>query len=289
MSKKLKFKLGAVVAAFLLITVGVGGMMAWNPVNEGEVDVVKEWGDTTGQTLEPGAAWITPIQQSTVSIETRPKAYTMSATSGEGSGEGVDRDDSVEVLTNDGVSVDVDVTIRYRVNKDEAAQFYDEYKSTEQVEARLIRPTTRSVLRTEGGDIKTTQIYTGSGQDKMRDAVLGALNQETSGSGVVIEAVQIRRIHLPDTYADAVEQKEVEKQKVLQKESEIAREKKEAERKIIEAEGQAESNEIVAESLKNNPELIQVRYIEALKNGDTIYVGQDGMTLTKEVEDNKSE
>lgn len=283
-----KLEVGAIAAAFVLLVAGVGGVMAWNPVEEGTVDVVKQWGDSTGETIEPGAAWIVPVKETTASIETRPIAYTMSSTSGEGSGEGSSRDDSIEVLTNDGVSVDVDVTIRYRVSTDDAAKFYEEYKSTGQVESRLIRPTTRSVLRTEGGDIDTTQIYTGAGQDQMRDAVLAALNTETDGSGIIIEAVQIRRIHLPESYADAVEQKEVEKQKVLQKQSEIEREKLEAERKIIQAEGEAESNRIVAESLKNNPELIQVKYIEALRaNDNTIYVGagsQAGITLTKSVE-----
>jgi regulator of protease activity HflC (stomatin/prohibitin superfamily) len=282
----MKMKVGVVVSAFVLLTAMAGGAMAWNPVQQGEVDVVKEWGASTGTTLEPGAHTIMPIKQSTASINVRPQAYTMSATSGEGEGEGANRDDSVEVLTNDGVSVDVDVTVRYRVDQNKADQFYDEYKTSSQAESELIRPTTRSVLRTEGGDIKTTEIYTGSGQDQMRDAVKAALDKETAGSGIIIEAVQIRRIHLPSSYADAVEQKEVEKQKVLQKQSEIEREELEAERKIIEAEGEAESNEIVAQSLKDNPELIQVKYIEALKeNNNTVYVGASGdLTLTKEVD-----
>jgi regulator of protease activity HflC (stomatin/prohibitin superfamily) len=211
----------------------------------------------------------------------------MSATSGEGEGEGANRDDSVEVLTNDGVSVDVDVTVRYRVDQTKADEIYDEYKSSPQAESELIRPTTRSVLRTEGGDIDTTDIYTGEGQDQMRNAVREALDKETEGTGINIEAVQIRRIHLPSQYADAVEKKEVEKQNIEKKQNSIQVAEAEAERKRVEAQGQADANRIEAESLKNNPELIQVKYINALKENDnTVYVGagsQAGITLTKDV------
>lgn len=284
----LKLKIGAVVTAFLLLTVAVGGAMAWNPVQQGEVEVVKTWGDSTGETLEPGANWITPVKQSTAVVETRPQTYTMSATSGQGDGN-TGADDSVNVLTNDGVSVDVDVSVRYRVDKSEADTFYEEYKSNAQAQERLIRPTTRSVLRTEGGDIDTSEIYTGVGQDEMRDAVRSALDKETEGTGITIEAVQIRRIHLPEQYADAVEKKEVEKQNIEKKANEIKVAENEAERKRIEAEGEAKANEIVAESLKDNPELLKVKYIEALKEGETIYVGESGMTLTKEVEDGENE
>lgn len=280
----LKLRVGAVAAAFVLITVLVGGAMAWNPVDQGEVDVVKEWGDSTGETIEPGAAWITPFKESTATIETRPQTYTMSATSGEGDGQ-TSQDDSVEVLTNDGVSVDVDISVRYRVITDDADTFYDEYKSNSQAQERLIRPTTRSVLRTEGGDIDTSDIYTGVGQDQMRNAVRVALDKETEGTGIEIEAVQIRRIHLPAQYADAVEKKEVEKQNIEKKKNSVKVAKAEAERKRVEAEGEAEANRIVAESLKNNKELIQVKYIEALSNGETIYVGESSVALTKDVDD----
>lgn len=288
--KSLQLKVGAVVGAFVLVTVLVGGGLAWNPVQEGNIEVVKEWGASTGETLEPGANVIVPIKQSTAVVPVRPQEYTMANEKQEGAEA---RDDSVEVLTNDGVSVNVDVTIRYRVNKTEAATFYDEYKDVSQAEARLIRPTTQDVLRTEGGDIDTTEIYTGAGQKQMAAAVKKALKAEAVGSGLIIEAVQIRNIKLPGQYADAVEKKEVEKQNIEKKQNSIQVAKAEAERKRVQAKGEAEANEIVAESLKDNPELIKIRYIEALnQDNNTVYVGagsQAGITLTKDVdEENKS-
>lgn len=287
----LKLKVGVVAIVFVLLTVLVGGAMAWNPVDEGEVEVVKNWGDSTGETLEPGANTITPIKQSTAVVKIRPQQYTMANEVDEGDEA---RDDSVEVLTNDGVSVDVDVTIRYRVTKSEASTFYDEYKNVRQAEERLIRPTTQDVLRTEGGDIDTTEIYTGDGQNRMAEAVTRALDEESTGSGLKIEAVQIRNIKLPSQYADAVEKKEVEKQNIEKKQNSIEVAKREAERKRVEAQGQADANEIEAQSLKDNPELIQVKYIDALEeNENTIYVGagsQAGIELVKDVDgDNSAE
>ncbi|WP_280587749.1 prohibitin family protein [Halorubrum sp. Boch-26] len=280
----------AAAVAMILLTALVGGVLAWNPVEEGNVEVVKEWGDSTGEMLEPGAHWITPIKDSTAVVKTRPQQYTMANEAAEGAEA---RDDSVEVLTNDGVSVDVDVTVRYRVDTAQANTFYDEYKNVRQAEARLIRPTTQDVLRTEGGDIQTTQIYTGSGQNQMADAVTEALIAESEGTGLTIEAVQIRNIKLPSQYADAVEKKEVEKQNIEKKQNSIEVAKAEAERKRVEAQGQADANEIEAESLKGNPELVQVKYINALEsNENTIYVGagsQAGIDLVKNVDEEEGE
>lgn len=75
----LKLKIGAVVTAFILLTAGIGGAMAWSPVDEGSVDVVTEWGDATGEVNTPGANWITPVKQDTVSLSTRQQAYTMTS------------------------------------------------------------------------------------------------------------------------------------------------------------------------------------------------------------------
>ena len=168
---------------------------------------------------EPGWHFITPIVEGTVPIPTRPQTYTMSHQSGEG--DNANQDDSVRVLTQDGLHVDVDVTVRYRVTPRDAPRFHEEYRDLPTAETRLIRPTVRSVLRTEGGNIDVTDIYTGEGQTRLKLAVEGALKNETEGSGIVIESVQIRNVRLPTEYANSIEQKKVKQQKIEEAEYEI--------------------------------------------------------------------
>ena len=268
---------------FLLFVSMVGGVMAFEGVNEGNVKVVKNQGAVTGTVLEPGWHFITPIVEGTVSIPTRPQTYTMSHQSGEG--DNANQDDSVRVLTQDGLHVDVDVTVRYRVTPRDAPRFHEEYRDLPTAETRLIRPTVRSVLRTEGGNIDVTDIYTGEGQTRLKLAVEGALKNETEGSGIVIESVQIRNVRLPTEYARSIEQKKVKQQKIEEAEYEIQVAEKNKERQVIEAEAEAEQIRIKGEALRQNPEVLDLRYIEALReNENTIYVpAEGGVTLTRDV------
>ena len=272
----------------LLLVVAVGGAMAFEGVDEGNVKVVKHKGAVTGNGLGPGWHFITPIIEGTVSIPTRPQTYTMSHQSGEG--DNANADDSVRVLTQDGLHVDIDVTVRYRVTPRDAPRFHEEYRDLPTAETRLIRPTVRSVLRTEGGNIDVTDIYTGEGQTRLKLAVEEALKTETDGSGIVIESVQIRNVRLPTEYAKSIEQKKVKQQKIEEAEYEIQVAEKNKQRQVIEAEAEAEQIRIKGKALRQNPEVLDLRYIEALRENDnTIYVPvEGGVTLTRDVTDDGS-
>lgn len=283
--------LGSIVvvslAVFVIVAL-VGGAMAFERVGEGEVKVVKDKGSVTGDILEPGWHFITPVIESTHSVETRPKVYTMSADNNEGSQQG---DDAVRVLTSDGLAVDVDVTARYRVTPRDAPQFHEEYRDMDTAEERLIRPTMRSELRTEGGNIDVTEIYTGEGQTQLKMAVEEALDEELEGSGVSLQTVQVRNVHLPPEYANSIEQKKVREQKIEEAEYEIEVAEKNKERDIIDAEAESAEIEIQGESLAENPEVLQLRYIEALQENDnTIYVtgSNEDMMLTKDIDGQNS-
>ncbi|WP_410765993.1 prohibitin family protein [Haloferax sp. DFSO60] len=259
--------------ALLLIASPVAGLLAWEPVEEGNVKVVKKWGATTGTVFEPGAHVVNPISQSTVSMSVRPQSYTMSAKSSEGNQQG---DDAITVLTQDGLRTDIDVTVRYRIDAAKAVSFYQNYRTLGTAEERLIRPSIRSVLRTEAGRLRVTEIYTGEGQTKLKAAAEKELSEEFAKDGLILEAVQIRNVELPSEYAQAVEQKEITEQRRQQKQDELAVEELEAERKRIEAQGEADANRILAESLSD--EVLAQKYIEKLDETDTVYipVGEGG-------------
>lgn len=254
--------------ALLLIAAPITGLLAWEPVQEGNVKVVKKWGATTGEVFEPGAHFINPVAQSTVPISVRPQSYTMSSTQGEGSVQS--RDDAITVLTEDGLRADIDVTVRYRVDATNAVTFHREYRTLGTAEERLIRPSIRSALRTEAGRLPVTVIYTGEGQTQLKTAAEDALADEFSNAGLILEAVQVRNVELPDEYAQAVEQKEITEQRRQQKQDELAVERLEADRKRIEAQGEADSNRIISQSLDQR--VLAQKYIDKLDETDTVYI-----------------
>ncbi len=275
----------AVAVGLLVVLSLITGLLAYRQVPEGHAGVEKEWGAVTGTTLEPGAHWKVPIMTTVQAVETRPRTYTMSATEGEGDRS---RADAITVKTINGSSVDVDLTVRYRINSDEADTFVEDWNRERQMEERLIRPTIRTVLRDEASRLQTTgtdAIYTQTGRAALEEAALGALRQEFADEPITLEAVQIRNIDLPDQIDETLDQKEQAKQQVQVELERVRQEEARAQQKVVQAEADAEAIEIRGEALRENQVVLRQRYIEALKEGNTVYVPTEsgGITLTRDV------
>lgn len=187
------------------------------------------------------------------------------------------------------MSVDFNVVVRYHLegDKDDAVDVYTDYRTLDNSEARMIRPTVKRQFIVTAGSMKTSDVYTTEGQQELTEVTREALNEEFAKTGLVLDSVQITGYDMPASYEKAVTEKEVAYQNELKAEAQVEVAKQEAKARIAKAEGQAEANRVVAESLKNNPGIIKIRYIEALKeNENTVYVGagsQAGITLTKDV------
>lgn len=284
---------------FLLLAL-IMGAIAYEQVPEGNEGVTTQWGAVTGETLNSGAHFKIPIMQDVQTVETRPRTYTMSNSIGEGKKKEAD---AITVKTINGSSVDVDVTVRYRINASEADEFVTDWNNEEQMEQRLIRPTIRSDLRDEASDIQTSTIYTQEGREALQETAKESLEAEFANEPIVLEEVQIRNIDLPDSIDQALDEKEeakqrvqVEREKVKQerakKEQQIVQAEADKEAQIIEAEGDAEAIEIKGEALEGNEVVLEQRYIEALKEGNTIYVPTgdgSGLALTRETSEDEDD
>lgn len=291
MVSKIAIQAGAVGFALLLIISIVGGAMAYQQVPEGHQGVEKNWGAVSGNTLEPGANWIIPIQQDVQNVEVRPRTYTMTNSKGEGERKDAD---AVTVKTANGSSVDVSITVRYSINDEQADQFVTVWNNEKQMEKRLIRPTVKTNLQDEGSSLQTTgpgSIYTNEGREALRQTTKKALENEVKNQPITIEAVQIRAIDLPEAIDETLDKKEQAKQQVEVEKQQVKQAEAEAEAQIVRAEADAEAIEIRGEALEENPIVLKQRYIEALKEGDTIYVPTEsgGITLTREADGNSTD
>lgn len=276
--KKIGYAILSIAVVFMFL-----GFMSFTSVDEGNVKVVSNQGSVTGEVLGPGWYFVNPITESTNSLSVRPQEYTMSQTRNEGARA---QSDSVGVLTANGLEVDIDITIRYSIEAENADVFFTEYRALPQAERRLIRPSIRSELRTEAGDVETDQIYTKEGQERLRSATVSVLEEEFNGTGLALEAVQIRAVNLPNEYQNSIEQKEVEEQRLQREQTRIERAELEKERQRVEAEASAEQIRIRGQALRDNPIVLEQRRVEALKNASTIYVPSDGVALTRETDEN---
>lgn len=259
---------------FLVVVALLIGFLAYKQVPEGHEGVTTEWGAVTGETLDSGAHWKVPIMQGVQDVEVRPRTYTMSASQDEG-----DRDDAdaITVMTVNGSSVDVDITVRYHINEEQADGFVREWNNEEQMESRLIRPTIRSELRNEASSLQTTgdgSIYTQEGRSALESTAQEALENEFAGQPIVLETVQIRNINLPSEIDQILNQKEQAKQQVEVEREEIRQEEARAEQERIRAQAEADVIEIEGQALRDNRIVLEQQYIEALQQGTVFVVPQ---------------
>lgn len=271
-----KTKAIAVGIGVLVVLSLITAALAYKQVPEGNEGVTKQWGAVTGETLDSGAHWKIPIMESVQNVEVRPRTYTMSQSRGEGKQQGPD---AINVKTVNGSTVAVDITVRYRIDEEQADQFVRDWNNEQQMERRLIRPTIRSQLRDEASDIQTTGtngIYTREGREALAQTAREALLKEFEDEPIVLEAVQIRNIDLPDSIDQTLDQKEQAKQQVQVEQEKVEQAKQRKRQQIIEAEADAESIEIRAEAYQENPIILQAEYIESIDNGSVFVVPQNG-------------
>lgn len=279
-----KYKAMAVILAPLLIISLFGGALAYHEVPAGHIGVEKEWSAVNGEVHESGQAWTVPVKESVEVYSVQPRTYTMSKTQGEGSKA---QHDEISFKTVGGIEGTADITVRYRLEDDpeSAKKFARDWETLGRAESDLIRPTIRSSFREEAGGISPDEIMTESGRIQLEDALNEALSKEFQSESLVLEAVQVRRVTITDKqYMQSLREKKQAEKQLEVEQVQIEKEKKIAQQKEIQAEADAEVIEIKGESLRNNPSVLQLRYIEALEKGEAIYVGADnGLTLTKEV------
>lgn len=267
-----KAKAIGVGLALLLVFSLLTGVLAYRQVPEGHEGVTKRWGAVTGETLDSGAHWKIPVMEGVQDVETRPRTYTMSSTEEEGNRVSAD---AVTVKTVNGSSVAVDITIRYRINTSDADTFVREWNNEEQMEERLIRPTIRSQLQDEASDLQTTgdgAIYTRQGREALAETARVSLEQEFSNQPIVLEAVQVRDIDLPEEIDNTLDEKEQAKQEIEIERERVKQEEQRAEQRRIEAQAEADVIETRGEALRENPVVLEARYIESIDNGSVFVV-----------------
>lgn len=172
--------------------------------------------------------------------------------------------DGATVTVNDqsGTKADVDVQVIYSIDADSVEQLYAEYGTQEAYVSNYVSNDVRQTVRDCAGNFSTIQLLTD--RDAFARSINDALASRWDGKGVIVESVQVQDVRyaqsITDAYANA-QTAEIEKQRALNAQETA---KVEAETKKIEAQGEAEANKVLTESL--TPEVLQQLYYETLKS-----------------------
>lgn len=239
--------------------IGIGFSVLYSSIIQigpGEVGVPILFGNVQDNTLKSGLNFINPLVV-VEKLDIKTQAYTMSGVKDEGAVKG---DDAIVTLSSDGLSLRLDVTIWFRLGEAQAPNLLRTI-GVDYVE-KIVRPAARTALRDVSVMFTATDIYSAK-RDDFQSEITKNLEKAFDGRGIVLERILLRNVELPQKVKEAIDEKISSEQRAQQMVYVLQKEKQEAERKRVEAEGIAQAQKIISNTI--SAQYLQWKYIEALK------------------------
>ena len=278
---------GIAAWAFVLLIVITTAANSFYSVDSGNIGVEKLFGKVLDERVPEGLNTINPF----VTVEEmtlRTQSYTMSAVSNEGQVKG---NDAIDIITSDGLTVTVELSVLFRLNPNAASWVFRSF-GPEYV-AQIVRPAIRSSVRDIFSKYNSQDLYSTKREEatqKAQQHLQDAIDVLTKRSGYNMEAIMVenvltRDIKLPDAVKTAIENKIAAQQQAEQMEYVIQKEQKEADRKRVEAQGIRDFQTTVSQGI--SPQLLQWKGIEATTelakstNAKVVIIGsgKDGLPI----------
>ncbi len=217
-------------------------------VRQGEVGVKRTIGKIHEKPLMEGARLFNPLVTTIIKLPTRT----------------VNMEVRLPLPSKEGLTVQSEVSILYRLVGSYAPNIIEKLGTNyEQV---VIIPVFRSAVADVSSQYFAKDMHTGQRAVIERD-IKKLMESQLKDRGFIIESVLLKSIILPTGLAKAIEEKLEAEQDAQRMEFTLSKERQEATRRIIEAEGIRNSQKIIAEGL--TPMLLRFKAIEAFNKLST--------------------
>ena len=240
---------------FVVIALGLFSSM-FKQIDAGKVGVKSLYGNVDTDVLESGLHIINPLLDVT-DFDIQTQNYTMSAIHDEGNKEG---DDAIRVLSNDGLEVVIDLTVLYRISPELAPKIFKQIG--ENYADKIVRPVTRTRIRDNAVYYDAVALYS-TKRNEFQQRIFKTIEADFKSRGLVLEQLLIRNINLPTSVKTTIESKINAEQDAQKMTFILQKEKQEAERKRVEAQGIADYQRIISTGLSDKQ--LQYEQIKAQK------------------------
>ncbi|MFM9439705.1 prohibitin family protein [Flavobacterium psychrophilum] len=239
----------------VVIFLGIFSSM-FKQIDAGKVGVQSLYGSVKADVLESGLQLINPLMDVTI-FDTQTQNYTMSAIHSEGAQEG---DDAIRVLSNDGLEVVIDLTVLYRISPTDAPRILKTIGAD--YSNKIVRPITRTRIRDNAVYYDAIALYS-TKRNEFQQRIFKSIEADFKSRGLILEQLLIRNINLPQSVKATIESKINAKQDAQKMTFVLQKEKQEAERKRVEAQGIADYQRIISTGLTDKQ--LQYEQIKAQK------------------------
>jgi regulator of protease activity HflC (stomatin/prohibitin superfamily) len=243
------------IGGLVIIALGIFSSM-FKQIDAGKVGVQSLYGSVQNDVLESGLRLINPLMEVTI-FDTQTQNYTMSAVHGEGAQEG---DDAIRVLSNDGLEVVIDLTVLYRVSPNDAPKILKTIGAN--YSDKIVRPITRTRIRDNAVYYDAVALYS-TKRNEFQQRIFKSIEADFKSRGLILEQLLIRNINLPQSVKATIESKINAEQDAQKMTFVLQKEKQEAERKRVEAQGIADYQRIISTNLTDKQ--LQYEQIKAQK------------------------
>jgi len=250
--------LGFILAVILLFSTVVS-------IPTGHVGVLTLFGRVTGEALGEGIHMINPLKSvQKLSIQTQSVKET------------------ANVPSNEGLILALDTSLLFHLDRTMAAEVFQKVGSN--YAEKIVEPTMRAAIRAATSAHTANALYTNA-RELVQQQIQDELKTQLAPRGVIVENVLLRDVQLPAMLKSSIEAKQQAEQDALRMSFILQKEKQEAERKRIEAQGIADFQKIVAQGI--SPQLLEWKGIEATEklatsvNAKVVVVGnaKNGLPL----------
>ncbi|MCP9765309.1 SPFH domain-containing protein [Lacihabitans soyangensis] len=226
-------------------------------VDAGKVGVQSIFGNVKKETLNSGLNFVNPLAD-IKELDLKTQNYTMSGVHDEGSKAG---DDAIKVLSADGLEVTIDLTVLFRIVSAKAPDIYKQI-GLNYVDV-IVRPLSRTRIRDISANYDAIALYS-TKRDEFQTRIFNSIEKDFKDRGLVLEQLLVRNIALPESVKKTIESKINAEQDAQKMQFVLQKEKQEAERKRVEAQGIADYQRIITSTLTDKQ--LQYEQIKAQKD-----------------------
>jgi regulator of protease activity HflC (stomatin/prohibitin superfamily) len=266
-------------------------MSSYRQIDFGTVGMVTRFGRITGQIMQPGLNWKAPFVDRVITYRTQEIVYITEEQMGEGDlASGTYVDFPTDTTTADGQQITVKYSVRFRIDSTKITRIANEIGDEKALVDKVIKFHARILARNIPKEYEALDLYTGKIQ-AVQTEFEDQLRPLLADKGVILEAFGLRQIDFQEDYVQAIEQKQIEAENVQTEQnraeqakwraqSAIEVAKGEAQATIENARGNSQKIKLIAEAeaeairlkgevLVEYPEIIQLEFINSLKDPDS--------------------
>ncbi len=213
-------------------------------IEPGQVGVQTLFGKVQDNVLESGLHIIDPVVEVT-NFNVQTQNYTMSAITDEGAKTG---DDAIRILSSDGLEVTIDLSVLYKVNPAKAPYIMQNIGVN--YEEKIVRPVSRTAIRDNAVNYQAVDLYSTKRQE-FQNKINQTIEQSFAKNGLILQQILVRNITLPASVRASIESKIQAEQDAQKMQFVLQKERQEADRKRVEAQGIADYQKIISTQLSD--------------------------------------